>query len=78
MNEEETMSDFDVVIAHGGRAATRAAESYRAGGGSGRVARVAEEPTLPYHRPELKALLKELIAERAIDAHADEMAGGTS
>ena len=47
------MSDFDVVIPGGGLAGARAVKSYREAGGSGRVALVTEEPTLPYHRPAL-------------------------
>ncbi len=47
------MQKREVVIAGGGLAAARAIESYRAAAGEGRVALVAEEATLPYHRPAL-------------------------
>jgi 3-phenylpropionate/trans-cinnamate dioxygenase ferredoxin reductase subunit len=44
---------YKLVIAGGGLAATRAIKSYREAGGEGRIALVAREPTLPYHRPPL-------------------------
>jgi len=47
------MNDFELLVAGGGLAAARAVKSYREAGGSGRVAVVGEEPTLPYHRPAL-------------------------
>ncbi len=47
------MSDFELVIAGGGLAAARAGRAYREAGGEGRVALVAQEPELPYHRPAL-------------------------
>ncbi len=47
------MDRFELVIAGGGLTAARAIKSYREAGGGGRIALVAEEPTLPYHRPAL-------------------------
>jgi len=44
---------YELVIAGGGLAAARAIKSYREAGGEGRIALVAREPTLPYHRPAL-------------------------
>jgi NADPH-dependent 2,4-dienoyl-CoA reductase/sulfur reductase-like enzyme len=47
------MTTFELVIAGGGLTAARAIKSYRATGGGGRVALMAEERHLPYHRPAL-------------------------
>ena len=44
---------FELVIAGGGLTAARAVKAYRAAGGEGRVALIAREDTLPYHRPPL-------------------------
>jgi 3-phenylpropionate/trans-cinnamate dioxygenase ferredoxin reductase subunit len=47
------MERFELVIAGGGLTAARAVGAYRDAGGAGRVALVAGEPVLPYHRPPL-------------------------
>jgi 3-phenylpropionate/trans-cinnamate dioxygenase ferredoxin reductase component len=47
------MNSFELVIAGGGLAAARAIKSYREAGGGGRVAMLAAERHLPYHRPAL-------------------------
>ncbi|HET7855992.1 MAG TPA: FAD-dependent oxidoreductase [Gaiellaceae bacterium] len=47
------MEKRELVIVGGGLAAARAIESYREAGGDGRIVLVAEEATLPYHRPAL-------------------------
>src|SRR3954467_1457152 len=47
------MKKFELVIVGGGLAAARAIKSYRDSGGSGRVALLAAEDVLPYHRPAL-------------------------
>jgi NADPH-dependent 2,4-dienoyl-CoA reductase/sulfur reductase-like enzyme len=47
------METFEVVVAGGGLAAARAVKAYREAGGEGRVALLAGEDTLPYHRPPL-------------------------
>jgi NADPH-dependent 2,4-dienoyl-CoA reductase/sulfur reductase-like enzyme len=47
------MNGRELVIAGGGLAAARAIRSYREAGGEGRITLVAEEATLPYHRPAL-------------------------
>ena len=44
---------FELVIAGGGLTAARAVKAYRAANGEGRVALIAREDTLPYHRPPL-------------------------
>jgi NTE family protein len=47
------MSEFEIVVAGGGLTAARAIKSYREAGGGGRIALLAQEPVLPYHRPPL-------------------------
>ena len=47
------MKRFELVIAGGGLTAARAIKSYRGAGGSGRIALLAKESVLPYHRPAL-------------------------
>lgn len=47
------MARTELVIAGGGLTAARAIKSYREAGGDGPVTLVAEEATLPYHRPPL-------------------------
>jgi len=47
------MTDFELVIAGGGLTAARAIKSYREAGGGGRIALLAAETHLPYHRPAL-------------------------
>ena len=47
------MRNFELAIAGGGLTSARAIKSYREAGGSGHIALLAEEPTLPYHRPAL-------------------------
>ena len=47
------MNSFELVIAGGGLTAARAIKSYRETGGGGRVALLAQERHLPYHRPAL-------------------------
>ena len=47
------MARTELVIAGGGLTAARAIKSYREAGGDGPVTLVAEEATLPYHRPAL-------------------------
>ena len=59
------MKRFEVVIAGGGLTAARAIKSYREAGGVGRVALLAQEPVLPYHRP---ALSKRFLRGETTDA----------
>jgi len=47
------MTRFELVIAGGGLTAARAIRSYREAGGDGRIALLAGESVLPYHRPAL-------------------------
>jgi len=47
------MDTFELVIVGGGLAASRAIREYRAGGGSGSIALLSKEESLPYHRPPL-------------------------
>jgi NADPH-dependent 2,4-dienoyl-CoA reductase/sulfur reductase-like enzyme len=47
------MTRFELLIVGGGLAAARAIREYRAAGGGGRIALLAKERTLPYHRPPL-------------------------
>jgi NTE family protein len=47
------MKQFELVIVGGGLTAARAIKSYREAGGGGRVALLAKEAVLPYHRPAL-------------------------
>jgi NADPH-dependent 2,4-dienoyl-CoA reductase/sulfur reductase-like enzyme len=47
------MERFELVIAGGGLTAARAIKSYRETGGGGRIALLAKESVLPYHRPAL-------------------------
>jgi NADPH-dependent 2,4-dienoyl-CoA reductase/sulfur reductase-like enzyme len=47
------MDRFELVIVGGGLAAARAIREYRAAGGSGSVALLSREQSLPYHRPPL-------------------------
>jgi NADPH-dependent 2,4-dienoyl-CoA reductase/sulfur reductase-like enzyme len=58
------MTRFELVIVGGGLAAARAVGSYRAGGGEGRIALVAKESALPYHRPPLSKRYLRGEAER--------------
>lgn len=47
------MDGFELVIVGGGLSAARAIREYRAAGGSGSVALLSREESLPYHRPPL-------------------------
>src|SRR5690349_11208966 len=47
------MNSFELILVGGGLTAARAIREYRAAGGSGRIALLAKEPVLPYHRPPL-------------------------
>jgi NADPH-dependent 2,4-dienoyl-CoA reductase/sulfur reductase-like enzyme len=47
------MTSFELVIAGGGLTAARAIKSYREAGGGARIALLAAERHLPYHRPAL-------------------------
>jgi NADPH-dependent 2,4-dienoyl-CoA reductase/sulfur reductase-like enzyme len=47
------MNRFDLVIVGGGLAGARAIREYRAAGGSGSIALLSREESLPYHRPPL-------------------------
>ena len=47
------MDRFELVIVGGGLAAARAIREYRAAGGSGSIALLSREQSLPYHRPPL-------------------------
>lgn len=47
------MKRFELAIAGGGLAAARAIKSFREAGGGGRIALLAGEDVLPYHRPAL-------------------------
>ena len=47
------MTRFELVIVGGGLAAARAIKEYRAAPGRGRIALLAKEEALPYHRPPL-------------------------
>jgi NADPH-dependent 2,4-dienoyl-CoA reductase/sulfur reductase-like enzyme len=47
------MQKFELIIVGGGLTAARAIRAYRAAGGDGRIALLARERTLPYHRPPL-------------------------
>jgi 3-phenylpropionate/trans-cinnamate dioxygenase ferredoxin reductase component len=47
------MKKFELVIAGGGLAASRAIKSYRESGGDGQMALLSRESDLPYHRPAL-------------------------
>jgi 3-phenylpropionate/trans-cinnamate dioxygenase ferredoxin reductase component len=47
------MNRSELVIAGGGLTAARAIKAYREAGGDGAITLVAEEATLPYHRPAL-------------------------
>jgi NADPH-dependent 2,4-dienoyl-CoA reductase/sulfur reductase-like enzyme len=51
-NEVE-MQKFELIIVGGGLTAARAIREYRAAGGDGRIALLAREARLPYHRPPL-------------------------
>jgi NADPH-dependent 2,4-dienoyl-CoA reductase/sulfur reductase-like enzyme len=59
------MRQFELVIAGDGLTAARAIKSYREAGGAGRVALLAQEPVLPYHRP---ALSKRFLRGETTDA----------
>ena len=59
------MMKFELVIAGGGLTAARAIKSYREADGSGRIALLAQEPNLPYHRP---ALSKRFLRGETTDA----------
>jgi NADPH-dependent 2,4-dienoyl-CoA reductase/sulfur reductase-like enzyme len=58
------MRTFELVIVGGGLAAARAIDEYRAAGGDGRIALLAKERTLPYHRPPLSKRYLRGEAER--------------
>jgi NADPH-dependent 2,4-dienoyl-CoA reductase/sulfur reductase-like enzyme len=58
------MTAFELVIVGGGLAAARAIDEYRAAGGEGRIALLAKERTLPYHRPPLSKRFLRGEAER--------------
>jgi NADPH-dependent 2,4-dienoyl-CoA reductase/sulfur reductase-like enzyme len=47
------MDKFELLIVGGGLAAARAIREYRAAGGSGSIALLSREESLPYHRPPL-------------------------
>jgi 3-phenylpropionate/trans-cinnamate dioxygenase ferredoxin reductase component len=59
------MKKFELVIAGGGLTAARAIKSYRESGGGGRIALLAKESDLPYHRP---ALSKRYLRGETADA----------
>jgi NTE family protein len=59
------MKTFELVIAGGGLTAARAVNAFRETGGDGRVALVAEEGVVPYHRP---ALSKKYLRGETTDA----------
>src|SRR5919206_831003 len=61
----DPMKQFELVIAGGGLTAARAIKSYREAGGGGRVALLAKEAVLPYHRP---ALSKRYLRGETTDA----------
>ena len=64
------MNSERLVIAGGGLAAARAIKSYREAGAEGRITLVAEEATLPYHRPALSK--KYLRGELTETPHVEE------
>jgi 3-phenylpropionate/trans-cinnamate dioxygenase ferredoxin reductase component len=64
------MKRFELVIAGGGLAAARAVKSYREAGGTGRIALVSDERTLPYHRPALSK--KYLRGEKTETPHVED------
>ena len=47
------MGSFELVIVGGGLATARAIKAYREAGGSGRLALVSKDSSVPYHRPPL-------------------------
>lgn len=47
------MEKFELIIVGGGLTAARAIREYREAGGSGRIALISREASLPYHRPPL-------------------------
>lgn len=59
------MKQFELVVVGGGLTAARAIRSYREAGGGGRVALLAKEAALPYHRP---ALSKRYLRGETTDA----------
>jgi NTE family protein len=59
------MKKFELVIAGGGLTAARAVTSFREAGGAGRIALVAKEGVVPYHRP---ALSKKYLRGETTDA----------
>jgi NTE family protein len=59
------MKKFELVIAGGGLTAARAINAFREAGGDGRIALVAEERIVPYHRP---ALSKKYLRGEKTDA----------
>jgi NADPH-dependent 2,4-dienoyl-CoA reductase/sulfur reductase-like enzyme len=58
------MNRFELVIVGGGLTAARAIRSYREAGGDGRIALLAKEQALPYHRPPLSKRFLRGEAER--------------
>jgi NADPH-dependent 2,4-dienoyl-CoA reductase/sulfur reductase-like enzyme len=66
------VDQFELVIVGGGLTAARAIKSYRNAGGGGTIALLAQERTLPYHRPPLsKAFMR---GESDADALAEQEA----
>ena len=59
------MTKFELVIVGGGLTAARAIREYRTAGGGGRIALLAKEQALPYHRPPLTKRYLRGEAERS-------------
>jgi NADPH-dependent 2,4-dienoyl-CoA reductase/sulfur reductase-like enzyme len=75
------MKKFELVIAGGGLAASRAIKSYPESGDDGQIALLSRESDLPYHRPALsKRYLRTVThdAPLADDALERELVGGRS
>jgi NADPH-dependent 2,4-dienoyl-CoA reductase/sulfur reductase-like enzyme len=64
--------DFDLVIVGGGLASARAIKSFREAGGTGSIALISKDSTLPYHRPPLskKFLRGETDEEPVVEEEA--------
>jgi NADPH-dependent 2,4-dienoyl-CoA reductase/sulfur reductase-like enzyme len=80
------MQKFELIIVGGGLTAARAIRGYRAAGGDGRIALLARERALPYHRPPLskRYLRGETEAQQTLvepeefyDRHGVELLLGT-
>lgn len=80
------MDSFELIIVGGGLTSARAIREYRAAGGTGRIALLTKERTLPYHRPPLskRYLRGEAEAEQTLveprefyDEHDVELLLGT-